>query len=274
MRNESVSNAVLPDRGLASTPAISINGVSKTYHTRDGELSAIDRIDVRIERGSFVAILGPSGCGKSTLLKMLAGLERISGGSIDLLGRQVLGPRRDVGIAFQSPVLFPWRTVLDNVLLPSEVQGSDRAAAHVAARELLRLVGLADFEKKYPWELSGGMQQRVAIARSLVNDPPVLLMDEPFGALDAMTRDQMNLELQRIWLKTRNTVVLITHSIPEAVFLADRVLVMSGRPGRIIDDIKIDSPRPRSMELLGSPEFGAHVTRIRKLFNVNGGTSV
>jgi NitT/TauT family transport system ATP-binding protein len=255
---------------LADRPAITIDGVSKTYQTRDGSLLAIDKIDVHIAQGAFVAILGPSGCGKSTLLKMLAGLEPISGGSIDLLGRKVEGPRPDVGIAFQSPVLFPWRTVLDNVLLPSEVQGTDPQKALGAAHALLRLVGLSDFENKYPWELSGGMQQRVAIARSLVNDPAVLLMDEPFGALDAMTRDTMNIELQRIWLKTRNTVVLITHSIPEAVFLADRVLVMSGRPGRIIDDITLDFSRPRSVDLLGAPEFGAHVARIRQLFNVQG----
>jgi NitT/TauT family transport system ATP-binding protein len=251
-------------------PAIALRGVTKTYPTRQGALLAIDRVDVEVADGAFVAILGPSGCGKSTLLKMLAGLEPISGGEIDVLGRRVSGPSREVGIVFQSPVLFPWRTVLDNVLLPADVQKLDRRQATESARTLLRLVGLTDFESRYPWELSGGMQQRVAIARSLVNDPALLLMDEPFGALDAMTRDHMNTELQRIWLERRKTVLLITHSIPEAVFLSDRVLVMSGRPGRFIDDVAIDFPRPRPIGILNSPAFGAHVARIRALFNVQG----
>lgn len=266
-----MTDLVLSER--AHTPvkhAISVCGVTKTYNTRDGELLAIDQIDLAIAEGSFVAVLGPSGCGKSTLLKMLAGLEQISGGHIDMLGQRVHGPRREVGIVFQSPVLFPWRTVTENVLLPAVVQRMDQHRARKSAQELLRLVELQDFGNKYPWELSGGMQQRVAIARALVNDPELLLMDEPFGALDAMTRDQMNMELQRIWLETKKTVVLITHSIPEAVFLADRVVVMSGRPGKIVDDIEIDFPRPRPFSVLSSPEFGRHVSRIRKLFNVQG----
>ena len=182
-----------------------------------------------------------------------------------------MGPRNDVGIVFQSPVLFPWRNVLDNVLLPAQVLGLDLRRHREVARELLDLVGLKDFESRYPWELSGGMQQRVAIARSLIHDPSLLLMDEPFGALDAMTREHMNVELQRIWMERRKTVLLITHSIPEAVYLADRVLVMSPRPGRFIDDIVVDLPRPRSLETMASPEFGACVTRIRALFNLRGG---
>lgn len=258
------------DKHKSSDAVIEISNVTKTYSTRQGNLLAIERLNLDIEDGSFVAILGPSGCGKSTLLKMLAGLESISGGAIKVLGHQVKGPSPDVGIVFQSPVLFPWRTVFENVMLPAIVQRRDLAAAKDVAQGLLRLVGLKDFEQRYPWELSGGMQQRVAIARSLVNNPSLLLMDEPFGALDAMTRDQMNIELQRIWLERRKTVVLITHSISEAVFLADRVLVMSGRPGKIVDDIKVDFPRPRRIDLLNSDAFGEHVNRIRKLFNVEG----
>ena len=264
-----MNDAAVPASAAPAT-AIGLHGVGKTYATRHGTLKAIEHVDVRIDDGAFVAVLGPSGCGKSTLLKMMAGLEEISSGHIEMLGRRVAGPSRDVGIVFQSPVLFPWRTVLDNVLLPADVQKLDRTAAAASAHALLRLVGLADFEQRYPWELSGGMQQRVAIARALVNNPSLLLMDEPFGALDAMTRDHMNTELQRIWLERRKTVLLITHSIPEAVFLADRVLVMSGRPGRIVDDITIDFPRPRPVGLLNTPEFGAHVARIRALFNVQG----
>jgi NitT/TauT family transport system ATP-binding protein len=186
-------------------------------------------------------------------------------------GKPLIGPRNDIGIVFQSPVLFPWRSVLDNVMLPILVLGMHVSKGREVARALLELVGLKDFESRYPWELSGGMQQRVAIARSLVNDPSLLLMDEPFGALDAMTREHMNVELQRIWMERRKTVLLITHSIAEAVFLADRVLVMSARPGRIIDDVVIELPRPRPLEAMNSPEFGAYVSRIRTLFNLRGG---
>jgi NitT/TauT family transport system ATP-binding protein len=250
--------------------AVSLRAVHKSYSTRQGELLAIEHVDAQFADGSFVAILGPSGCGKSTLLKMLAGLESVSTGEIDVLGQPVSGPRPDVGVVFQSPVLLPWRTVLDNVLLPSIVQRRPLAQAKETAQELLRLVGLEDFAQRYPWELSGGMQQRVSIARALSCDPALLLMDEPFGALDAMTRDQMNIELQRIWLERRKAVVLITHSIAEAVFLADRVLVMSGRPGRIVDDVAIDFARPRHIGILNSPEFGMHVERLRRIFNVRG----
>ena len=176
-------------------------------------------------------MVGPSGCGKTTLLKILAGLMPPSRGDARLRGTPITGPRQDIGVVFQSPVLFPWRTVLDNVLLPIDVQGLPRERHRRAALDLLALVGLEGFERRYPWELSGGMQQRVALTRALVHDPAMLLMDEPFGALDAMTREQMNVELQRIWLERKKTVVFITHSIPEAVFLGDRVLVMSPRAG-------------------------------------------
>ncbi len=263
-----VSTPAPPAQGAS---AIHIQGLTKRYATREGELLAIDRLDARMADASFVAIVGPSGCGKSTLLKILAGLQPVSTGEVAIRGERLQGPRRDIGIVFQSPVLFPWRTVLDNVMLPVDVLGLDRVAARATARELLALVGLKDFESRYPWELSDGMQQRVAIARSLINDPTLLLMDEPFGALDAMTREHMNVELQRIWLERRKTVLMITHSIAEAVYLADRVLVMSARPGRFIDDIAIDFPRPRPLEVMNSPEFGAHVARIRALFNLRGG---
>jgi NitT/TauT family transport system ATP-binding protein len=183
----------------------------------------------------------------------------------------VNGPRRDVGVVFQSPVLFPWRTVLDNVLLPADVQRLERERSRSRALELLALVGLRGFEHRYPWELSGGMQQRVAITRALIHNPAMLLMDEPFGALDAMTRDALNLELQRIWLERRETVVFITHSIAEAVFLADRVFVMTKRPGRIIEEIAVTIPRPRSLDLNAAPEFGAIVAKIRRHFALSVG---
>ena len=233
------------------------------------EVVALRDIRLDVAEGEFLAIVGPSGCGKSTLLQILAGLVPASEGAVTVGGRRVNGPPEHMVYLFQqyAKSLFPWRTVLDNVAFAVEHRRDD---AHAFARPFLAKVGLAEFAERYPWELSGGMQQRGAIARALVNNPSLLLMDEPFGALDAMTRDHMNTELQRIWLERRKTVLLITHSIPEAVFLADRVLVMSGRPGRIVDDIAVDFPRPRPVSLLGTPEFGAHVTHIRALFNVQG----
>ena len=254
-----------------ATEAISVQHLSKLYATRDGGVAALERISFAIDEGAFVAVVGPSGCGKSTLLKILAGLLAPSGGSAWLRGTAIQGPRRDIGVVFQAPVLFPWRTVLDNVLLPVDVQGLGRERHERVALDLINLVGLGGFEHRYPWELSGGMQQRVAITRSLVHDPAMLLMDEPFGALDAMTREHMNLELQRIWMEKKKTVFFITHSIPEAVFLADRVLVMTTRPGRIVDDLVIKLPRPRPLDVMTTPEFGAYTRHIRALFNVKGG---
>src|SRR5437762_9627287 len=249
---------------------ISVKGLRKEYGTARGPVLALDRIDFAVGEGEFVAIVGPSGCGKSTLLKILAGLLPATNGQVELRGVSITGPRRDIGVVFQSPVLFPWRTVLDNVLLPVDVQGLGRNGNISRAMELLALVGLHGFEHRYPWELSGGMQQRVAITRALIHDPAMLLMDEPFGALDAMTREQMNLELQRIWLERRKTVIFITHSIPEAVFLADRVLVMTPRPGRIAEAISVDMVRPRSLDVMNLPEFGAYVHSIRARFNAKG----
>jgi len=254
----------------------------KLFHVKKvypGDPPVLDDITMRVEKGEFVWLTGPSGAGKSTLLKLLFCAELPSSGQIIVGGRNIgritqgAVPylRRNIGVVFQAPVLFPWRTVLDNVLLPIDVQGLGRDRFLPVAMDLLALVGLREFERRYPWELSGGMQQRVAITRALVHDPAMLLMDEPFGALDAMTREHMNLELQRIWMEKKKTVFFITHSIPEAVFLADRVLVMTPRPGRIVDDLAIKLPRPRSLDLMTTPEFGAYTRHIRALFNVKGG---
>ena len=217
-----------------------------------------------------MSVVGPSGCGKSTLLRILAGLLDYSEGSVTLDGAPVRGTRRDIGVVFQNPILLPWRTILDNVLLPAEVLGLDMSAARIRARELLAMVRLEGFEGRLPSQFSGGMQQRASIARALLHDPKILLMDEPFGALDAMTREQMNLELQRIWTESGKTIVLITHSIPEAVFLGDVVFVMTARPGKLRRVVPIDLPRPRTMELTATPEFGGKAQEIRAFFNHAG----
>jgi NitT/TauT family transport system ATP-binding protein len=255
----------------AAMHAIAVHQLTKVYAARQGAVVALEHVSFSVGEGEFVAVVGPSGCGKSTLLKILAGLLPTTSGRAFLRGTLIAGPRRDIGVVFQSPVLFPWRTVLDNVLLPVDVQRLGRQNHGRAALDLLRLVHLDGFEHRYPWELSGGMQQRVAITRALIHDPAMLLMDEPFGALDAMTREHMNLELQRIWLEKKKTVLFITHSIPEAVFLADRVLVMTPRPGRIMDDVRVDVPRPRALDVMSTPVFGEYVRAIRKQFNVRGG---
>src|SRR5438132_836046 len=249
---------------------IAVKELSKRYSSRDGSVHALQEINFKVSEGEFIAVVGPSGCGKSTLLKILAGLLPPSKGAARLRGTPITGPRRDIGVVFQSPVLLPWRSVLDNVLLPVDVQRLGRDGHLKVAMDLLNLVGLDGFERRYPWELSGGMQQRVAITRALIHDPAMLLMDEPFGALDAMTREQMNLELQRIWLERRKTVVFITHSISEAVFLADRVLVMTPRPGRIAEAISVDMARPRSLDVMSTPAFGAYALRVRAHFKALG----
>jgi NitT/TauT family transport system ATP-binding protein len=261
---------VVPEEPIRERPSsltVAVKELSKHYLSREGSMCALQQISFSVSEGEFVAIVGPSGCGKSTLLKILAGLLAPTQGEARLRGAPITGPRHDIGVVFQSPVLLPWRTVLENVLLPVDVQRQRRDRYVKAARELLSLVGLEGFESRYPWELSGGMQQRVAITRALIHDPAMLLMDEPFGALDAMTRELMNVELQRIWLERKNTVVFITHSIPEAVFLADRVLVMAPRPGRIIDTLEVSLPRPRGLEAMNSPEFCANVDSIRGQFS-------
>jgi NitT/TauT family transport system ATP-binding protein len=257
------------EAGVARATAgniIDVAHLEKIFVTvRNERIHALSDISLTVAEREFVTIVGPSGCGKSTLLKVLSGLLPATRGSVRLAGTPVDRPRRDIGIVFQNPVLLPWRTVLDNVLLPAEVQGLAMGPARVRARELLAMVGLAEFEDKYPMELSGGMQQRAAISRALVHDPNILLMDEPFGALDAMTREQMNLDLQRIWMEAGKTVILITHSIPEAVFLGDRVVVMTARPGRIMRLVEVDFPRPRSIDVMGEPEFGRLTADIRRM---------
>jgi NitT/TauT family transport system ATP-binding protein len=257
------------------TPAgvpIQISGVTKRYVTaRGGDVQALSEIDLAIAAGEFVSIVGPSGCGKSTLLMLISGLIPATTGTIavggaKVLGAKVLGAVGNVAIVFQRDVLLDWRTVLGNVLLPVEIKKLDPVIHRQKARDLLRSVGLEEFEEKYPGELSGGMRQRVAICRALVQDPGLLLMDEPFGALDALTREQMNLDLQRMWLRDRNTVLFITHSIEEAVLLSDRVVVMSSRPGRIADIVVNDLPRPRGAHTRSEARFVEHVERIRRHF--------
>ena len=232
--------------------------LSKTYRTQDRQdLLALQELSFSIARGEFVSIVGPSGCGKSTLLKILAGLVEPSTGSVRLGGTPITGPRREVGLVPQSATLLPWRTILRNVEIPVDVQRLDRKRYRTRAMDLLRMVGLEEFATRYPAELSGSMQQRAGICRALVHDPDLLLMDEPFGALDAMTREQMGLELQRIWSESGKSVVFVTHSIPEAVFLGDRVFVMAPRPGRLIEIVNIDVERPRRLEMMSHGAIGA-----------------
>ena len=245
--------------------AIQARGIDKIYQTRQGEdVVALQDVTFHLKQAEFVSVVGPSGCGKSTLLRILGGLLPLTSGEALLHGTPIRGPRRDIGVVFQNPVLLPWRTVLENALLPIQVHGLKRDQYRSRAQELIDLVGLTGFERRYPFELSGGMQQRTSIIRALIHDPSILLMDEPFGALDAMTREQMNLLIQRVWLEAQKTVFFITHSVSEAVFLADRVLVMSARPGRILDVVEVDLARPRDLDVMTSPEFGEYVRRIRR----------
>ncbi|HEY2257940.1 MAG TPA: ABC transporter ATP-binding protein [Variovorax sp.] len=246
---------------------IRIAGLSKRFGGGEHGVLALENIDCSIAHGSFVTIVGPSGCGKSTLLRILAGLLDYEEGQVSLDGQAIRGTRRDIGMVFQSSILLPWRSILDNVLLPAQVLGLDPKTARERAMQLLKMVRLEGFEHKLPSQLSGGMQQRASIARALLHDPKILLMDEPFGALDAMTRERMNLELQRIWMESGKTVVLITHSIPEAVFLGDQVFVMSPRPGKLEQVMRIDLPRPRAMAVMSDPAFGAATASIRERFS-------
>ena len=259
----------LPPR-LDAPVLIDLQGVEKTYQTVDGPLTSLRAVSFDVREGEFLSIVGPSGCGKSTLLKILAGLLPLTSGEARINGRLVDGPQDGVGMVFQSPVLLAWRDVLGNVMLQIEIRGLEWELYRRRALELLQVVGLAGFERKRAWELSGGMQQRVAICRALVHDPSLLLMDEPFGALDAMTREMMNLELQRIWMATKKTVLFVTHSIPEAVFLSDRVLVMTERPGTVDKIYDIPMPRPRSLQNMGTPEFSTLAQAIRGHFYAQG----
>jgi NitT/TauT family transport system ATP-binding protein len=249
---------------------IAIEGLSKVFRRSGLETRALERIDLEVGPGEFLAVVGPSGCGKSTLLRLIAGLIPPSAGRIAIEGREVAGPETRLGIVFQKPVLLEWRTVLGNVLLQAEMRRLDTGAYLERARRLLAAVGLEDFEDRYPHELSGGMQQRAAIVRALIHDPPLLLMDEPFGALDALTREQMRIDLEELWLRTEKTVVFITHSIDEAVLLADRVVVMSPRPGRVEQIIEIDLARPRGLEARGLGRFDDAVAAITEIFLARG----
>ena len=240
-------------------------GVRKIYETRTDRIEAVAGVSFAAARGEFVAILGPSGCGKSTLLMMCAGLETITEGTILLDGTPVTGPRPSIGVMFQDSTLLPWKTVMDNVLFPAVIQHRDMGEARRRARHLIDLVGLRGFEGKRPHELSGGMRQRAAICRSLVTDPDILLMDEPFSALDAITRDEMNEALLDIWETQTKTALFVTHSIREAVFLADRVLVMTRRPARIVEDLRVPFPRPRPPGIQESVEFNRICAGLRAL---------
>src|SRR3989441_2574250 len=251
-------------------PYVELAGVAKTYRRGERETHAIERFDLAIREGEFLTIVGPSGCGKSTLLRIVAGLHLASAGDVRVDGRIVDRPQTNLGIVFQSPVLLDWRTALENVLVQVELRGLDPREYRDRAPRMLEQVGLKDFADRYPFELSGGMRQRVAIARALIHDAPLLLMDEPFGALDALTREQMRLDLEALWLATRKTVIFIAHSIDEAVLLADRVVVMSPRPGRIERIMEPELPRPRGLEARRSREFAETTERITEIFLARG----
>jgi NitT/TauT family transport system ATP-binding protein len=249
-----------PGTGPTRRPTLQIANVRKVFD----RLEAIRNVSCEVADGEFVSLLGPSGCGKSTLLMMIAGLTAPTSGEIVLAGKRVAGPRPDVGVVFQSPVLLPWRTVLDNVLFPIELLRLGREKYRARALELLRMTKLDEFAEALPRQLSGGMRQRAAICRALIHDPGTLLMDEPFSALDAITRDDMAVELLRIWQANRKTVVFVTHSIREAAFLSDRVLVMGRRPATIIDEVNIELPRPRTIAMTEEDGFNRYVRRLRK----------
>jgi len=245
-------------------PIISVDRLTKTYQSVAAErVTALADISLSIAPGEFVTVVGPSGCGKTTLLRILAGLVGQYQGNVAIRGTPLKSPSRSVGVAFQDANLLPWRSVVDNVLLPAQVLHLNMDSSRRRAHELLELVGLEGFERKLPHELSGGMRQRVSIARALLHDPEILLMDEPFGALDAITRDNMNFELRRIWMESGKTIFLITHSIPEAVYLSSRVFVMSSRPGRIVRELAIDLPEQRPLSLMASARFGEYVGELR-----------
>lgn len=251
-------------------PVILARGVNKTYASSSGDVRALVDMNITVEEGDFVSLIGPSGCGKTTFLRILGGLLKPTSGEILIRGNALYDNKgadkaiiRTVGFVFQDANLLPWRTIAQNVTLPLEIQGVPKAAAREAAQRMIELVGLTGFEQHHPRELSGGMRQRASIARSLAFDPVTLLMDEPFGALDAMTRDQMNIELQRIWSESGKTVLLVTHSIAEAVFLSSRILILSARPGRLKEIVEVDLPRPRDRHVYSNPRFGELVAYLR-----------
>jgi NitT/TauT family transport system ATP-binding protein len=250
-------------------PLVRASGISKTYRSGDNEMIALSGMDLDVTDGEFLSLLGPSGCGKSTALNIMGGLLAPSEGTVTFDGKQMAGPSREVGMMFQQAVMFPWRTTIDNVLLPIEVFGQSKKKHRARAEELLSMVGIAEFAKSYPWQLSGGMQQRAALCRVLIHSPKLLLLDEPFGALDEFTRESMNSELLRLQAHTKATAILVTHNINEAVFMSDRIAVMSARPGRLVEVIDVPFDRPRSPELTLRPEFGALALHARTLLGLS-----
>ena len=250
---------------MSNDSIMSLEGVTKRFSTQANDsVLALDKVSLSIERNQFVTLVGPSGCGKSTLLKIIGGIISPTDGAIQFGGNPLLKPSRQIGMVFQRPVLLPWRSAIDNILFPIEMLGWNVGEYREEAMRLIQLVGLSGFEKALPNELSGGMQQRVSICRALIYDPQMLMMDEPFGALDAMTREDLSIELLRIWTERKKTVIFVTHSIPEAVLLADRVVIMAARPGRVLMDLPVDLPRPRSLETERLPEFQDLVHTVRE----------
>jgi NitT/TauT family transport system ATP-binding protein len=249
---------------------VDVAGAGKAYDSRGGAVRALADVNLTIRKGEFISIVGPSGCGKSTLLKCIAGLERLSEGTIRVKDRNVDVPPDNMAVVFQRDVLLDWRNILDNLLLMVEFRGLRRRDYEDRARALLKTFGLEGYEARFPWELSGGMRQRAAICRALLVDPELLLMDEPFGALDALTRDDLNVELERLWFTTHKTILFVTHGITEAVYLADRVVVMARNPGRIAEIIEIDLPRPRPLSIRNTPAFGTYAQHIHHLFATLG----
>jgi NitT/TauT family transport system ATP-binding protein len=259
-----------PVQGLGAGLPITIEGVSHQYRTEGRRVQALAEVNMAIDAGEFVVFLGPSGCGKSTLLLIIGGLLQPTAGRVRIGAADVTGPYTELGIVFQDPTLLEWRTALRNVLIQAEVRGIDKSQARARALELMEATKLKGFEDAYPSGLSGGMKQRVAICRALLHNPPLLLMDEPFAALDALTREQMAIDLQSLWLSDRKTVVFVTHSISEAVFLADRIAVFSSRPGRFLEVLSVDIPRPRRLEVQKTPEFLDRVATITDLLRGEG----
>ncbi|MGO1414672.1 MAG: ABC transporter ATP-binding protein [Microbacterium gubbeenense] len=254
-----------------TSTTVAVTDVGITFSSKRSHVSALEGINLNVEQGEFVTIAGPSGCGKSTLLKAVAGLTLPTTGSVHLRGSEVTAPRQDIGYVFQRAALLEWRNVRGNILLQAEMRGMDAGTARRRADELIEMTGLKGFEKALPHELSGGMQQRVSLCRALLHEPNVLLMDEPFGALDALTRERMNVELNRIWAETGTTVMLVTHSVAEAVYLASRVVVMSPRPGRIVEEHIVDLPKRRDYAAtLEDPEFHRVSARVRELLGATG----
>jgi NitT/TauT family transport system ATP-binding protein len=271
VKAENDMTALLHEKPVTTTqPVVTIENLNITYSTKRSKMTALDGINLNVEQGEFLSIAGPSGCGKSTLLKVVAGLTAATGGQARLRGQQIKGPRRDIGYVFQRAALLEWRNVRGNILLQAEMRGMDKAKAARRADELIEMTGLGGFEKSFPHELSGGMQQRVSLCRALLHEPDVLLMDEPFGALDALTRERMNIELHRIWRETGTTVILVTHSVAEAVFLANRVVVMSARPGTILETLEVPLGSHRDYAAtMEDPDFVRVSARVRELLGAS-----